>query len=93
MIDKKLQKIINDIDFKKYIDTHIFNYEIKDLLINCGKEESQSLIYYEMKKNKDRLDKEKIEETIKNKIIKILSQNIISILPEGNIIELYLNEK
>lgn len=50
------QKIINDIDFKKHIDAHTFNYVLKDLLINCGKEEIQGLIYYEMKKNKDRLN-------------------------------------
>ena len=88
------KKIIEDIDFKKHIEAQKINYELKDLLINCGKEEIQGLIYYEMKKNNNKLDENKIKENIHNKIIKISSQDIISILPEGHKIkELYLNEK
>ena len=86
--------IINDIDFERHIDAHKINYELKDLLINCGKEEIQGLIYYETKKKNNKLDKKNIEEIVYNKIVKILSQDIISILPDGHKIkELYLNEK
>ena len=90
------QKIINDIDFKKHIENAKINYSLKELLINCGKEEIQGLIYYEMKKNKNKnkSNENKINEIIYNKIIKILSQDIISILPENHRIrEMYLNEK
>ena len=88
------KNILNDIDFERYIDSHKINYELKDLLINCGREEIQGLIYYETKKMNSRLDKKIIEEIVYNKIVKILSQDIISILPDGHKIkELYLNEK
>ena len=88
------QKIINDIDLKKYIENAKICYSLKELLINCGNEEIQGLIYYEMKKNKNQLNENKIKEIICGKIIKILSQDIISILPENHRIrEMYLNEK
>ena len=87
------KKILEDIDFKRHIEANKINYELKDLLINCGKQEIQGLIYYEMKKN-NKLDENIMEEIILNKIIKISCQDIISILPNGNKIkELYLNEK
>ena len=76
------------------MEAYNINYVLKDLLINCGRKEIQGLIYYETKKNNNRMDEENIKETILNKIVKISSQDIISILPEGNIIkEKYLNEK
>ena len=88
------RNITNDIDFERHIESHKVNYELKDLLINCGKEEIQGLIYYETKKRNNKLDKKNIEEIINNKLIKILCQDIISILPKGHKIkELYLNEK
>ena len=88
------KKIIEEIDFKKHIENHSINYMLKDLLINCGKEEIQGLIYYETKKNNNKLEEDRIKETIYNKIVKISSQDIISILPEGNKIkDLYLEKK
>ena len=88
------KKIIDAIDFKKHIENLKINYMLKDLLINCGKEEIQGLIYYETKKNNNKLDEDRIRETIYNKIVKISSQDIISILPDGNVIkDLYLEKK
>ena len=86
--------ILEEINFKRYIEAYNINYALKDLLINCGKKEIQGLIFYETKKNNNKFDEENIRETILHKIAKISSQDIISILPEGNIIkEKYLNEK
>ena len=88
------KRIVEEIGFKKYIEAYHINYSLKDLLINCGRKEIQGLIYYETKKNNNRMDEENIKEAILNKIVKISSQDIISILPEGNILkEKYLNEK
>ena len=82
---------------KKY--KHI-NYSLKDLLINCGDEEIQGLIYYfsqELNKNDDELnneefkkiniDEKQLKEKVINKIYKILPQDIISILQDNNIIK------
>jgi len=46
---KKLSKsIIEEINFKKPIKRYKeeINYSLKDLLINCGEEEIQGLVYY-----------------------------------------------
>jgi len=48
------------------------------------------LIYFETKKKNNKLDKKNIEEIVYNKIVKILSQDLISILPDNHKIkELY----
>ena len=87
---------------KKYKD---INYNLKDLLINCGNEDIQALIYYFSKESKKRenqdneeqeenkIDKDKIRENVFNKIYKILPQDIICILQEKNIIRQYYNSK
>ncbi len=75
-------------------------YSLKDLLINCGDEEIQGLIYYfsqELNKNDDELnneefkkiniDEKQLKEKVINKIYKILPQDIISILQDNNIIK------
>jgi hypothetical protein len=63
-------------------------------LINCEEEEIQGLLYNEMKKNNNRLIENIIKEEIYKKIVKIISQDIISILPDNNEIKkLYLIEK
>ena len=88
------KNIINDIDFERHIESQKINYELKDLLINCGKEEIQGLIYYETKKRNNKFDKKNIEDIVYRKIAKILSQDIISILPDHHKIkDLYLAEK
>ena len=87
-------KIIREIGFKEHILSYNINFNLEELLINSGKEDIQGLIYYEMKKNYNKLDEEHLKEIIYNKIVKISSQDIISILPDGNKIkELYLKEK
>ena len=88
------RKIITDINFKKYIELHKINYELKDLLINCEEEDIQGLVYNEMRKNNNKLVENIIKEAIHKKIVKIASQDIIAILPENNEIKkLYLSEK
>ena len=101
--DSNLKKIsrdlIDEFNFKKYIAKYKkINYSLEDLLINCGDEDIQGLIYYfnnELKKgDKEQDDDEKKElkaedeEKIKNQVIskiyKILPQDIICILPEKN---------
>ena len=91
------RNLIEEINFKKYIDKYKkINYSLEDLLINCGDEDIQGLIYYfnnELEKGDEEQDndekkKEKAEEEIKNQVIskiyKILPQDIICILPNEN---------
>ena len=44
------KRIVDEIDFKKYIEAYNINYSLKDLLINCGRKEIQGLIYYVKRK-------------------------------------------
>ena len=63
--DIKLEKII-----KSFNNDYIINYSLKDLLINCGDEEIQSLLYYfsnEAKKNDDNDNEEEKEIKIDEK--------------------------
>ena len=106
LLNDNLKKISNNIieefgfnyNIKKYEE---MNYSLQDLLINCGNEDIQGLIYYfylEIKNKDNEIDddediiKEKIDENllrekIVNKVYKILPQDIISILPDNNIIK------
>jgi len=89
--------LIGEMNLERSIsDYPNINYELKDLLINCGEEEIQGLIYYycnKSKKNDNDLkitkkeSLEAIKENVYNKIYKILPQDIISILPNNNIIK------
>ena len=99
-----MEKTINN-----YNDYNKINYSLKDLLINCGDEEIQSLLYYfsneaknndndneeEEKEEKEiKIDEEKLTENVISKIYKILPQDIICILPDKNRIkEKYKSEK
>ena len=93
------RKIIEEINFKYNIDKYQkkINYALKDLLINCGKEEIQGLIYnisLEFKiKNNNKIDENEVRERIFNKISKMLPQDIIYILPDNNIIKKFIDEK
>ena len=87
------RKIINEIDLRDHIEDYQKQvmYNLRDLLINCGREEIEGLIYnnyIEMKKNNNnsKINEELIKEIVYNKISNILPQDIISILPEKNII-------
>ena len=105
LLDNSLKKLASDLrdemKFDKIIKKyHQINYSLKDLLINCEEPEIQGLVYYfskESKKNdneKSIINREEIKEKIYNKIYKILPQDIISILPESNIIKKkYINNK
>ena len=102
LLDNDIKKMANDIidhfkiqsSIKSYKDD--INYSLEDLLINCGTEEIQGLVYYYTKvlkandeqenneKQIKNLDNTQIEENIANKIYKILPQDIIFILPDEN---------
>ena len=105
LLDNNLKKLVSDLrdemkfgkSIRKY--SHI-NYSLTELLINCGEPEIQGLVYYfskESKKNdngKSLINREEIKEKVYDKIYKILPQDIISILPESNIIKKkYFNNK
>ena len=94
------RNIIEEINFKYNIEKcqKQINYVLKNLLINCGKEEIQGLIYnnfIESKmKNNYKIDKNDVKEKINNKISKMLPQDIICILPNNhNIKKIYIEEK
>lgn len=97
LLDNRTKRIANEfleeINWKNFIE---IDNSLKDLLINCGKEEIQGLIFYfsklfELNENKDdeknNINEKKLKEKVLNKIYKILPQNIISALPENNIIK------
>ena len=86
-------RIMNEINFKYIINEYQkqVNYSLKDLLINCGEEQIQSLIYIisiDYQKNyNNKIDEEELKEKIYNKISKMLPQDIVCILPDNNIIK------
>ena len=104
LLDNNLKRISNNLIAKLKLKEAIRkyrnnNYSLKDLLINCGEEEIQGLIYYyskESKKNNNEenedqqennnIDEKALEEIVINKIYKILPQDIISILQNTNVI-------
>ena len=69
------------------------------MLINCEKEEIEGLIYnldiaLKKKKNINNINEEEIKEILYNKIINLLPQDIITILPERHIIrKIYYDKK
>ena len=87
-IQKKLQKnIINEIRLKEEImkEQSKFNYDLNQLLINCGEEEIGGMIYYYFLINKkENIDEYYIEGKIYSKISNILPQDIIINLSERN---------
>jgi len=96
--------LIDEINLKKTIKKYEedINYSLKDLLINCGKEKIQGLVYYFSNKLKENYSdekyrknlKENIKENVYNKIYKILPQDIIFILQDNNEIKKrYLERK
>jgi len=105
LLDSELKyisnEIIKDIDLKNIIKEYKeTNYSLKNLLINCGDQEIQGLIYYfskvskkymnefdEEEEKKEKLDLNKLKENVIDKIYKILPQDIIAVLPSNNIIK------
>ena len=92
-----IQKIQNEISLNYEIEKMKINYSLKNLLINCGKEEIEGLIYYYMyinKKEKEIVSNEDITKKVYSKIIKMLPQDIICILPNDHKIKKkYFEEK
>ena len=104
------RRIIDEMNFRRALKRYEdINYSLKDLLINCGEEEIQGLIYYYSNKFKKKdnnndnlvdnkkekyLLEENIRENVYNKIYKILPQDIIFILQDNNVIKRrYLENK
>ena len=93
--NKALKELIETIDreigLKEIIKSQKsrFNYDIKNLLINCNEQEIGGLVYYSyLKYANERSDNAKeiedIKEIVYTKISNLLPQDIIVILPEGN---------
>ena len=92
--DKKkllVKEILETIKLKEYIkeEKSRFNYDLNNLIINCGKEEIGGLIYNSFieKKGKKVFDENEIDDIkakIYNKISDLLPQDIIMILPKSN---------
>ena len=62
-----IQKIQNEISLNYEIEKMKINYSLKNLLINCGKEEIEGLIYYYMyinKKEKEMVSNEDITKKV-----------------------------
>jgi len=101
--ESKLAKRINEeLNLKYYIGQFqktSIRYNLKNLLINCGKEETEGLIFnlcFEIKKKKNinNINEKEIKEILYSKIVNILPQDIICILPENHIIrKLYFDKQ
>ena len=100
------RNIIKEINLKSYFDKYKKKNKdnpFGDLLINCEEEDIHGLIYYfsQISKNnnndsehENHIDEDELKEKVINKIYKILPYDIISILPDENIIkQKYLKEK
>ena len=102
------KNIIEELNLKDSINEYNdeINYSLRDLLINCGKEEIEGLIYYfskDSKKhgndeeneegNEENINEDEIKENVAEKIYKILPQDIIAILPKDNILKKKYFEK
>ena len=82
-----IREISNEIRLKdeiKKVQSKI-NYDLSNLLINCGEQEIGGLVYYSSLENrKEKIDEAVIKERIYNKLSNLLPQDIITNLPEGN---------
>ena len=102
------RNLIDELEFKYVLERFKYiYYSLEDLLINCREEDIKGLIYYcsqflQLNKNdsddedfeNEKIDEKELKEKVLDKIYKILPQDIISILPENNIIKIkYFNLK
>ena len=94
------RRIMEEIGLNEYIEIFqkSIKYNLMDLLINCGKEEIEGLVYnlyIEMRGNNNntKIDEKKIIERVYNKISNLLPQDIISILPSDNVIKSFYDRK
>ena len=105
LISKKQRDLADEIsgklDMKTFVNKYDYqiNYELKDLLIGCRKEDILGMVYYELDSNestynKEKNDDESIKKKILNKIYKLLPQDIIVNLDKNNPLrEIYYNKK
>ena len=90
------KKILDEVNLEYFIDKNDKkNYNLKNLLINYGKEEISGLIYSIQTKNKDKkIHDEEIKMKIYYKLTKMLCLDIINCLPNNHILKkIYENEK
>ena len=93
---KLIEIIMENIRLKKEIRKRQsrINYDLNNLLINCSEQEIGGLVYYFSIENKNKKASENdIIEKIYDKISNILSQDIITNLPEDNILKQRYYEK
>ena len=102
-LETKAKNLIQEINLKTRVEKYPYSdikYLLKDLLINCGDDEIQGLVYnffylYTESNNDndnddqktENLDEEKLKENVIDKIYRILPQDILAILPKNNIIK------
>ena len=102
-LETKTTNIIEVINLNSRVEKYTFNdinYLLKDLLINCGDDEIQGLVYnfyylYKESNNDsdneeqktENIDEEMLKKNVVEKIFRILPQDILAILPKSNIIQ------
>ena len=87
--------IINELDIKMVINksNYEYNYNLKDLLIGCHKDDILQMIQYELILNKN-IKEHDIKKNIYNKIYKLLPQDIIINLDDSHELKkLYFSKK
>ena len=97
----KTKRIIDEINLEYHIENikkSVVKYNLKDLLINCGKEAIEGFFYnldimIKKKENTNINEEEEIKEQLYNKIANLLPQDIIAILPEKHIIRKIYSDK
>jgi len=91
---KLIETIMENIRLKNEIKKRQskINYDLNNLLINCSKQEIGGLVYYFSIENK-KANENDIIEKIYDKISNILPQDIITNLPEDNILKQRYYEK
>ena len=95
--NKITKKISENINLKEEIKKRQpkINYDLNNLLINCGEQEIEGLVYYFSIENKNKkVNKNDIIDIIYNRITNILPQDIITNLSEDNpLLESIMKEK
>ena len=95
--NKITKKISENINLKEEIKKRQpkINYDLNNLLINCGEQEIEGLVYYFSIENKNKkVNKNDIIDKIYNRITNILPQDIITNLSEDNpLLESIMKEK